>query len=85
MGVPKLACSDLKQPKVSIDSGAIILSHWVHKYGRGNYTIGLCGYNAGYKCKGAAPSKKGIAYAKKIQKTASALQRKVNYLKRRGE
>ena len=44
----KYTCNQLKNPEVSIEAGASILSWWI-KYRKGNVRKGLCGYNAGFR------------------------------------
>ena len=51
-GVPKLTCKQLKDPKTNIKYGTMTLKYWISKYGKGSVKIGLCGYNAGFRCKG---------------------------------
>jgi soluble lytic murein transglycosylase-like protein len=47
-----VSCKRLKNdPEMSIRKGAQILGYWVHNYGKGSYKLGLCGYNAGYRCR----------------------------------
>ena len=60
-GVPRYSCEDLKDPKTSISAGAKILSYWIHNYASGDVRVGLCGYNAGYRCKVTKKRKKPIA------------------------
>ena len=57
-----------KDPEMSIRKGAQILSYWIHKYGRGDISIGLCGYNSGYRCRGQRKvmNKKGVRYARMV-------------------
>ena len=73
---PKLSCDDLKDPKVSIWTGALKLNYWIYKYGRGNKRTGLCGYNAGFRCKGENKHKRGMSYAAKVLKRTRAIKRK---------
>ena len=48
-----VGCNQLKKnPTLAIRKGAQILSYWIHGYGKGSAKIGLCGYNAGYRCRG---------------------------------
>jgi soluble lytic murein transglycosylase-like protein len=67
-------CRSLKNPKVSLKAGATILSYWVHTYGNSDYTIGLCGYNGGYRCRGKNKSRRSMAYAKRILRMAAELE-----------
>lgn len=78
IGTPRLSCDDLKDPEVSITMGAKILSYWVHKYGRGNYTVGLCGYNKGFRCKGVSPNKRGMMYSQRVIKTAKRMRDRIS-------
>ena len=73
---PKLTCKSLFDPKLSIWIGTKKLNYWIYKYGRGNKRIGLCGYNAGYRCKGKNKHKRGMRYARKILKRARNIARK---------
>ena len=63
-------CKQLKDPKTSIKVGTRILGYWLHKYAKGDYHTALCGYNAGFRCKGKNPIKHGKQYAKKVMKMA---------------
>jgi len=65
----KHTCKQLtNNPKLSIKEGAKKLSFWLYKYGKGNIKVGLCGYNAGFRCKGKNPNKQGMSYARKVLK-----------------
>ena len=66
-------CQQLKKPKTSIKVGARILGYWLNKYAKGNYYTALCGYNAGFRCKGKKPIKHGMQYAKKVMKMATRI------------
>jgi soluble lytic murein transglycosylase-like protein len=66
-----VSCRQLqKNPELAIKKGAQILSHWIYRYGRGDVSIGLCGYNSGYRCRGKNrnENKKGVRYAKLVLK-----------------
>jgi len=66
-----VGCRQLQRdPDMSIRKGAQILHHWIYKYGRGDISIGLCGYNSGYRCRGKSrkENKKGVRYAKLVLK-----------------
>jgi soluble lytic murein transglycosylase-like protein len=76
----KYTCKELFEPKVSIDLGARLLSFWIKDYGKGRINLGLCGYNAGYRCKGSAPNQSGRSYAQQVRKTAKKIKR---FLKKR--
>ena len=78
---PKLTCEDLFDPKVSIWTGAKKLNYWIYKYGRGNKKIGLCGYNAGFRCKGKNKHKRVIFYAKRVLKRARIIAREYKKIK----
>ena len=73
---PKLTCKSLFDPETSIWTGAKKLNYWIYKYGKGNKKIGLCGYNAGFRCKGKNKHKRGMRYAKRVLKRAKNLERK---------
>lgn len=74
-------CDELKDPITSIRAGAAIFSHWLHRYGRcrtgrcrtQNYTVGLCGYNAGYRCRGDRPNRHGMRYSAVVLRKASQI------------
>ena len=72
----KYNCKQLKNPKISIWEGAKKLNYWIYKYGKGNLTIGLCGYNAGFRCKGRSAIKSGLTYAKKVVRISNRLKRR---------
>tara|TARA_Y100000034_G_scaffold116376_1_gene154606 strand:- start:79 stop:564 length:486 start_codon:yes stop_codon:yes gene_type:complete len=62
-----VSCKQLKgNPDLAIKKGAQILNSWIYKYGRGKVKIGLCGYNAGYRCRGKNVNKQGMHYAKLV-------------------
>ena len=62
-----VGCRMLKRrPKLAIRKGGQILSYWIKNYGKGSVKVGLCAYNAGYRCRGRHIEKGGIAYAKKV-------------------
>ena len=85
----KYTCEELKNPVTSITAGTQIFGFWLHSYGKcrvgkcrkKNYVVGLCGYNAGYRCKGDAPHKTGMFYAKKVLKRAARIKRAMRRLK----
>ena len=78
-------CKELYNPVRSIQVGGQIFSYWLHRYGRcgtgkcrtQNYTIGLCGYNAGYRCKGKNPNQNGMNYSRSVLRKARQIQRAV--------
>ena len=64
-----VSCRQLQNnPDLAIRKGAQILHYWIYRYGKGNISIGLCGYNVGYRCRGKDRSKRGAGYAKKVFK-----------------
>ncbi len=65
---PKRTCSDLQKPAIGIAVGAKKLNYWIYKYGKGNKSTGLCGYNAGFRCKGKNKNITGLNYAKSVLK-----------------
>ena len=69
-------CKQLKDPDTSIRVGARIFSYWYYKYAKRNKSIALCGYNAGFRCKGKSPNKYGLTYAKKVVKMYGRLKRR---------
>ena len=75
---PKLTCKMLKDPVISIWEGAKVLNYWVYKYGRNELKIGLCGYNAGFRCKGPNASQKGMRYSRKIKRFYRRILRKLD-------
>lgn len=72
-GNKKYTCDQLKNPKTSIRVGAKILSWWI-KYHKGDIERALCGYNAGFRCKGEKPIKGGMRYAKKVLRYSNILK-----------
>jgi soluble lytic murein transglycosylase-like protein len=66
-------CKQLKNPKTSIKVGSRIFGYWLNKYAKGDYYKALCGYNAGFRCKGKRPNKWGMNYAKKVMKMATRI------------
>ena len=73
------SCRTLKRPKTALRAGATILSYWVHVYGESDYTIGLCGYNGGYRCKGKNKSRRSLSYAKRVLKMSVELEKLVQH------
>ncbi len=78
----KYTCDQLKDATTSITAGATILSFWIESYGRGNVKTGLCGYNAGYRCKGENPNAAGMRYSKKVRKTHRRILRHISKLRK---
>jgi len=79
-GVPKLTCKQLKDPKTNIKYGTMTLKYWISKYGKGSVKIGLCGYNAGFRCKGENPNKHGTKYSSLVRNKAKKLRIKMKEL-----
>lgn len=77
-GNPRLTCEQLKDPRTSILAGARALRYWLHQYGRGNERVGLCGYNAGFRCKGRNPHAAGMRYSRRVVRMANRLESYVN-------
>ena len=73
-----LTCDELKDPKTSITTGTKILKFWKEKYARGKIKTALCGYNAGFRCKGPNRNKKGMSYARKVLKYQTKIKREYN-------
>ena len=78
-----LTCDELKDPETGIRVGTKILSYWLHKYAKGNETIALCGYNAGFRCKGDNKNKQGLKYAKAVLKYRKYFKRKMRIQERK--
>jgi soluble lytic murein transglycosylase-like protein len=78
-----LTCKELKDPETSIRVGTKILNYWLHTYAKGNETIALCGYNAGFRCKGENKNKQGLKYAKAVLKYRKYFKRKMRIQKRK--
>ena len=84
----KYTCKELYNPVTSIKAGTEIFSYWRRTYGRGNYTVGLCGYNAGYRCRPnaktgrVAPHPKGMRYAKLVLRQSRKIKRAAQRISR---
>ena len=62
-----VGCRMLKRrPKLAIRKGGQILSYWIKNYGKGSVKVGLCAYNAGYRCRGRHADRTGLQYSKKV-------------------
>jgi len=73
----KYSCRTLaRNPKISIMEGAKKLNYWIYTYGKGSVRVGLCGYNAGFRCKGKYKNKRGFRYARKVLKYKKLLDEK---------
>lgn len=75
----KYTCEQLKNPKISIDAGAQILSWWLDYRGRDRERQALCSYNAGFKhCDDRNLKKRrtpaGFRYADRVLKLADSLR-----------
>jgi len=74
---PRLTCRQLQNPQISIWMGAKTLKKWISEYGNGNERIGLCGYNAGYRCKGSKALRSGLRYAFRIQLMKRKIEKEI--------
>jgi soluble lytic murein transglycosylase len=64
-----VSCRQLKNnPDLSIRKGAQILSYWINKHNRGNVKLGLCGYNAGYRCHKILDKRGHTRYTRRVIK-----------------
>ena len=72
-GVPRLTCEELYDPITNITAGTKTFRYWYRVYGRGSERIGLCGYYAGFRCRGENPLPAGMRYADRILRLASRL------------
>jgi len=64
-----VSCNQLKNnPGLSIKKGAQILSYWINKHNRGNIRLGLCGYNAGYRCRKILDKRGHTRYTRRVIK-----------------
>ena len=90
-GGVRYSCEDLMNPTTSILAGGTIFNHWLHRYGRcrrgrcqdRHYTVGLCGYNAGYRCRGENPNRHGMNYARTVLRKSYQIRRAMNRLQPR--
>ena len=67
----------IRNPKLSIMEGTRKLNYWIYTYGKGNVRVGLCGYNAGFRCKGRHKHKRGMSYARKVLKYKKLLDERI--------
>jgi len=72
-GGKRYTCAQLKDPVVSINVGAQILSYVTSKYSKGNIDKGLCYYNAGTKCITKKGFYKRLYYVKKVRQIWSKI------------
>ncbi|MAH43882.1 hypothetical protein CL614_09260 [archaeon] len=78
-------CDQLKEIPIGLEYGAKALSYWINIYAKGNDMIGLCAFNAGFRCKGETLSEKDKRafkrgyniYAKNVKKFQKRLNRQV--------
>jgi len=64
-----VSCNQLKNnPDLAIKKGAQILSYWINNYNRGNIRLGLCGYNAGYRCRKILDKRGHTRYTRRVLK-----------------
>ena len=91
-GGVKYTCQQLRQsPELSIRVGGQVYSDWLRRYARcrkgrhcstSKYRVSLCGYNAGYQCKGENPSATGMKYASAVLSRQRKIARKMRLLSR---
>ena len=81
----RLTCKELHVPETSIKRGAKIFAYWYHKYSKRKYNTALCGYNAGFRCKGGHASPRGIAYSKKVLKYAKKIKKEMKSIRKSQE
>ena len=72
-----LTCAELKDPATSIKIGSRILNYWIYSYAKGKYKTALCGYNAGFRCKGNDINATGVRYANKVLSYKRRLDRAI--------
>jgi soluble lytic murein transglycosylase-like protein len=82
-GVPSLTCNQLFDPFVNIRAGTKTFRYWYRAYGRGSERIGLCGYYAGFRCRGSNPLRSGMRYATRILRLAELLRVEMDNIQRR--
>ena len=70
----KYSCDQLKVPRNSIYVGIKTLKFWINHHD-GNVSRGLCGYNAGFRCRGKKPNKYGMRYARKVLATQKMIDK----------
>ena len=80
---PRQSCRQLKDPYTSIETGTRTLRRWISKYGKGNLSKGLCGYNAGYTC-GRRYSRRhgGWRYSRKVQRYAKKIRDEIERIEK---
>ena len=79
----KYTCKQLLESTLSIRVGGQIFSWWLHKYGkckhnkckRRHYAVALCGYNAGFRCKGDNPNQTGMRYSRAVLRKARQIKK----------
>lgn len=85
----KYTCSELlENPELSIRVGTKIYSWWLKGYAKCNYSscekrkvlTSLCGYNAGFRCKGKNVNKSGMSYARKVTRIENKIKKAVTRL-----
>jgi len=81
----RLTCRELFVPETSIRRGTKIFAYWFHKYGKRKHKTALCGYNAGFRCKGANRSPRGLAYAKRVLRYAKKIKKEVKLIRKYNE
>ena len=79
---PRKTCQQLLFAPTSIYEGTKMLRRWMDRFGRGNLSRALCGYNAGYSCR--SQGSRGWRYARKIQRLARRIKAQVRQVEEDG-
>lgn len=79
---PRKTCRQLLFGPTSIYEGTKMLRRWTDRFGRGDVSRGLCGYNAGYSCR--SRSSRGWRYSRKIQAMTRRIQQEMNNIQNDG-
>lgn len=90
-GGVKYTCKQLtSNPDLSIRVGAKVYRWWLTNYAkcrtelcsRNKHRIALCGYNAGFRCKGERPNRQGMSYAEKVLSRSDRLARQIQRMRK---
>ena len=79
---PRKTCQQLLFAPTSIYEGTKMLRRWMDRFGRGNLSRALCGYNAGYSCR--SQGSRGWRYARKIQRLARRIKAQLRQVEEDG-
>ena len=79
---PRKTCNQLFFAPISIYEGAKMLRRWTDRFGRGNISKGLCGYNAGYSC--SSRESRGWRYSRKVRRMARRIKQEVIIIQNEG-